>query len=199
MGMTEIPEIYPAILSGGAGTRLWPLSRALYPKQFQRLIHHDTLLQATVLRVSDARFSAPVVVCNEDHRFIVAKQFQAIGQAPGDIILEPVGRNTAPALTIAALWVKHQNPDGIVLAVPSDHVITDTDQFRDQIAALSVDARAGKIVTFGLPPTFADPELGYIKSGSELSNNGTMSTVVRSFIEKPESGAAEHLIDNGYS
>ena len=87
--MTDTSAIYPAILSGGAGTRLWPLSRALYPKQFQRLIHKDTLLQAAILRISDARFAAPVVVCNEDHRFIVAEQFQAVDRTPGDIILEP--------------------------------------------------------------------------------------------------------------
>jgi mannose-1-phosphate guanylyltransferase / mannose-6-phosphate isomerase len=199
MAITETPAIYPVILSGGAGTRLWPLSRALYPKQFQRLIHHNTLLQATALRVSDSDFSAPVVVCNEDHRFIVAEQFQAIDQTPGDIILEPVSRNTAPAITIAALWVREHNPDGLVLVMPSDHIIGDTEQFRDQIKALSKDARDGHIVTFGRPATFADPELGYIKSNGDLSSDNALAAAVQSFIEKPDSDMAERLINDGYS
>ncbi|MBT7147649.1 MAG: NTP transferase domain-containing protein, partial [Rhodospirillales bacterium] len=197
--MTDTSAIYPAILSGGAGTRLWPLSRALYPKQFQRLIHKDTLLQAAILRISDARFAAPVVVCNEDHRFIVAEQFQAVDRTPGDIILEPASRNTAPAITIAALWVRHQNPDGLVLVMPSDHVISDNEQFRDQISALSVDAYNGKIVTFGLPATFADPELGYIKSDNDVSSDNAVGAAVQSFIEKPVDNMAEQLVKDGYS
>ncbi len=199
MSSVKPPVVYPVILSGGSGKRLWPLSRSVYPKQFQKVLGQHTLLQSTALRLRDERFAAPAIVCNEEHRFIAAEQFRELDQSPTAIILEPTERNTAPAITIAALRLYEQNPDGLLLVLPSDHVIEDDPQFCDQILALVPDALSGKIVTFGVPPTFADPELGYIKAAQLEAEAIERVPMVDDFVEKPGLDVASKLIREGFS
>ena len=153
-------RIVPVILSGGAGTRLWPLSDDKRPKQFLPLVTDRTMLQETALRVADKRrFAAPLGVCNAAHRFLVAEQLRAVGAEPQAIILEPVGRNTAPAIALAALWLGARAPAAIMLVLPSDHVIADTNAFVAATQRASAAAAAGHLVTFGIRPT--TPETGY--------------------------------------
>ena len=149
----------PVILSGGSGTRLWPLSRQAYPKQFLALAGEDTMLQATWQRVAELASAAPLVVANEDHRFMVAEQLRQVGCTPAAIVLEPVGRNTAPAIAVAALQATADGADPLLLVLPSDHVIADAAGFRAAVAAATPAAQAGKLVTFGIVPTAA--ETGY--------------------------------------
>lgn len=197
--MTSSVPIQPVILSGGAGSRLWPLSRSLYPKQFQRLVSEATLLQATAQRVSTDRFSDAIVVCNEEHRFIVAEQIRAAGLGLKELVLEPVGRDTAPAITVAALCARDVAPEDLILILPSDHIIDNAELFRERILDLSQDAQNGKIVAFGIPPRFADPELGYIKTTDAEAGTDSPATAVQSFIEKPDIHIASDLIRDGYS
>jgi len=158
-------QLLPVILSGGAGTRLWPLSREAYPKQFLPLTGGDSLLQATVTRLDalparrpSLELLPPCVVCNEDHRFLVAEQFRLLGRTPGNIVLEPVGRNTAPALALAALSALATGGDPLLMAMPADHLVTDLDAFLERVAEGVPLAEAGRVVTFGVVPT--GPETG---------------------------------------
>ena len=163
--------IQPVVLSGGSGTRLWPLSREKYPKQLLPLIGADSLLQATVRRVdgiAGAELAPPLVVSNEEYRFVIAEQLRLLGK-PGTIVLEPVGRNTAPALTIAALQANKNGLDPVLLVMPADHVIADSAAFQRVISQAAPLAEQGAIVTFGITPDTPQTGYGYIQSGAAFA------------------------------
>ena len=190
-------RIDPVILSGGSGTRLWPLSRTAYPKQFLPLTGSHSLLQATAQRVSNpARFNRPVIICNDEHRFIVAEQLRVIGVAPEAIALEPMGRNTGPAVAVASLMAAARSPDALTLILPSDHCITDTAAFLAAIDKAAVAAKQGALVTFGITPTNPETGYGYIKRGAAMPNTGGCHTVDR-FVEKPTLEEAEAMLKTG--
>src|SRR5438876_4830449 len=149
--------VYPVILSGGSGTRLWPMSRSLYPKQLLALFGDTSLLQQTVSRiVGKPDFAPPVIVANEEHRFIIAEQLREIGAVPPALLLEPVGRNTAPAACVAALALSESDPDPLMLVMPSDHAIGDVPAFLAAVDRASDAARGGALVTFGITPDRAE-------------------------------------------
>jgi mannose-1-phosphate guanylyltransferase/mannose-6-phosphate isomerase len=191
----------PVILSGGAGTRLWPLSRELYPKQFLPLVGDRTMIQETALRAAglpDA--SAPIVVCNEAHRFLVAEQLRQVGIEPGCILLEPAGRNTAPAVAVAALAALSRagqpagkSTDTLLLVLPADHVLVDVAAFRKAVDSALPAARAGRFVTFGVVPTHAETGYGYIRQGPGTG----AARPVAEFVEKPDCARAEKLVASG--
>ena len=177
----------PVILSGGSGTRLWPLSRGQYPKQFLPLVSEHTLLQDTVLRLTGLPQLQPLIaVCNEDHRFMVAEQLREIGITPQGIILEPLARNTAPAIAMAALTANEQD---ILLVLPSDHVIQDVAAFHQAIARAKTLAEKNVLVTFGIVPTAPETGYGYIKRGEGCK--------VAAFVEKPNKTTAQRYLDEG--
>ena len=185
-------QISPVILSGGSGTRLWPLSRRAYPKQFLDLIGNHSLLQQSCLRISGSAFAAPVILCNHEHRFLVAEQLMQLGLAPGKIVLEPVGRNTAPAALIAALINAQADEDSLVLLMPSDHVIEDSKGFQTTIEAGVEQAGNGHIITFGVRPDAPETGYGYI----EATNGGGAVLDVARFIEKPSREKAEEYLQS---
>ena len=186
--------IHPVILSGGSGTRLWPMSRTLYPKQLLALFGDKSLLQQTVLRVADSeRFAPPLIVANEEHRFIVAEQLRAIDMAPQALLLEPLGRNTAPAAAIGALRLADNDPEALMLLMPSDHVITDRIAFLSAIYRAEAAARQGMLVTFGITPERPETGYGYIVAGEPLAAAPGVSAL-RAFIEKPELAEAERFV-----
>ncbi|PLX74848.1 MAG: mannose-1-phosphate guanylyltransferase/mannose-6-phosphate isomerase, partial [Desulfuromonas sp.] len=188
--------ILPVILSGGAGTRLWPLSRELYPKQLLPLVGERTMLQDTVLRLDGiAELEDAVVVCNEEHRFMVAEQLRAINKIPSAIILEPIGRNTAPAVAVAAMQAMRDGKDPILLVLPADHVIKNKDVFQKIVSAGSRLVK-DHLVTFGVVPDLPETGYGYIKSGIGLEDGGFE---VERFVEKPDLATAEsYLADGNY-
>lgn len=189
--------IHPVILSGGAGTRLWPLSRSAYPKQLMPLLSELSLLQETARRVSDpARFAAPLLVCNDEHRFIVAEQLRAIGAAPSRILLEPIARNTAPAAAAAALLVAATTPDALLMLLPSDHHIGDRASFLAAVDRAAPAARSGALVTFGMTPTRPEVGYGYILRGAALADAEGCCRVDR-FVEKPDRPTAESYLADG--
>jgi len=164
--------IVPVILSGGSGTRLWPLSRELYPKQLLPLVGKSTMLQATVARLSGIPdITEPIIVANEDHRFMIAQQMQQINVVPSAIMLEPVGRNTAPAAASAALHASSKGKDPLLLVLPADHVIRDTAAFQTAVAAGVQYAMDGKLITFGIVPNSPETGYGYIKKGESVKAN----------------------------
>ncbi|GMQ79539.1 MAG: mannose-1-phosphate guanylyltransferase/mannose-6-phosphate isomerase [Anaerolineae bacterium] len=182
--------INPVILSGGSGTRLWPLSREHYPKQLFCLTGEETLLQQTVSRLDGLEDVAdPLLVCNEEHRFFVAEQIRQLGKSHAGIILEPEGRNTAPALTLAALSLLKNKQDALMLVMPADHMIQDKSAFHAAIKQGIPLAEAGRIVTFGIPPVFAATGYGYIRKGT--------GDTVAAFVEKPDTGTARQYLDSG--
>ena len=185
----------PVVLSGGSGTRLWPLSRGLYPKQFLPLVTEKTMLQETLLRLNGlSDLSGPVVVCNEDHRFIVAEQLREIDITPHRIILEPIGRNTAPAVALAALTA--ESPDDVLLVLAADHVIRDIATFQNVVDSARDYAESGALVTFGIVPTDPATGYGYIKRGEEITG---AAYKVNRFVEKPDlDTAVSYLADGGY-
>ncbi|MCP5244700.1 MAG: mannose-1-phosphate guanylyltransferase/mannose-6-phosphate isomerase [Burkholderiales bacterium] len=187
----------PVILSGGSGTRLWPLSREKHPKQLLSLISDDSLLQATVRRMDglgDIDVKDPIVVCNEEYRFVIAEQLRLMDRN-GTILLEPTGRNTAPALTIAALSACNQNDDPILLVMPSDHVIVDTEIFKNAVQQGIQLARQGHIVTFGITPDKPETGYGYIQTGSKLTDTDAYS--IARFVEKPDTATAQAYLEAG--
>ena len=182
-------SICPVIMAGGSGTRLWPLSRAAHPKQFLRLHGEDTMLQATVKRLSGLDIQASITICNERHRFFVAEQLREIDKL-GSIILEPVGRNTAPAIALAALTAKD---DPLLLVLAADHVIQDEEAFREAVIRAIPLAEAGKLVTFGIVPSAPHTGYGYIKRGTDLGEGFE----VDAFVEKPSSDVAQDYLSSG--
>ena len=188
----------PVILSGGAGTRLWPLSREAYPKQFLSLVGKDSMLQATWRRVAPLASGAPLVVANESHRFMVAEQLRLVGCTPAAILLEPVGRNTAPAIAVAALQAMHDGADPLLLVLPSDHVIADAEAFRAAVHAAEPAAAAGKLVTFGIVPNAAETGYGYIRAESGRMPVGSAEVrTVAQFVEKPDAATAASFVASG--
>lgn len=188
--------IRPVILCGGSGTRLWPLSRSLYPKQLCPVSRSDTMLQATVERARDAMFSDPVVVAREDHGFLVKDQIEAINASCAAIILEPEGRNTAPAIALAAHWALQFDPDEVLLVMPCDHVIGDKAAFARSVAEALPAAQAGSLVTFGITPSRPETGYGYIEAGDCQGGASDVLPVVR-FVEKPGSAAAADFCSSG--
>jgi len=189
-------RLYPVILSGGSGTRLWPLSRSSLPKQLLALHGEHTMIQETVLRAKLPDAAPPILLCSDNHRFLVAEQMQAIGVKPSAIVLEPMGRNTAPAAAVAALIAAESDPKAIVLLLPSDHVVTDEAAFGDAVAVAAQAAEAGQIVTFGIAPTAPETGYGYIQRGSPLAGvKGAFA--VRRFVEKPDGATATRYVDDG--
>ncbi|MEN8134438.1 MAG: mannose-1-phosphate guanylyltransferase/mannose-6-phosphate isomerase [Thermodesulfobacteriota bacterium] len=187
----------PVIMAGGSGTRLWPLSRELYPKQFLALTSEQTMLQATVARFGGmAGAEDPIVLCKDEHRFLVGEQLQQIGVEAGAIILEPVGRNTAPAVAIAALQATACGDDPVLLVLPSDHVINDQESFRQAVLAGEQLAATGSLITFGIVPGCPETGYGYIRSGSALAADGNAFRV-DSFVEKPDLATARQYLDSG--
>jgi len=184
-------NILPVILSGGSGTRLWPLSREAYPKQFLALAGEQTMLQATWQRVAPIAGRAPLVVANEEHRFVAAEQLQQLGVQPQAILLEPMGRNTAPAIAVAALEAMRQGDDAVLLVLPSDHVIADEEAFRAAVLRALPAAEAGKLVTFGIVPSGPETGYGYIKA----TGDGDARPVDR-FVEKPDAQTAQQYVQS---
>ncbi|MGP9675639.1 MULTISPECIES: mannose-1-phosphate guanylyltransferase/mannose-6-phosphate isomerase [unclassified Halomonas] len=187
--------ILPVILSGGSGSRLWPVSREHYPKQFLNLHKEDvSLLQEAALRINGIAHSGePLIVCNEEHRFLVAEQMHQVGFNDSKIILEPCGRNTAPALALAALTASMVNPDAELLVMPADHVIKDTLAFAHAVEQGQRLSQEGKLVTFGITPSSPHTGYGYIKKGQALAQGYSVSA----FIEKPDASAAEQYLNSG--
>lgn len=187
--------LVPVLLSGGVGSRLWPLSRESYPKQFQDLTSELTMLQETAARLDGmADLGAPLVVCNEEHRFLVAEQFRAQGRAAGSILLEPEGKNTAPAVALAALRAAQEDESAVLLVLPADHVIQQVDAFQSAVVAGLPYARDGQLVTFGIVPTAPETGYGYLKRGEEL---GASAFTLAQFVEKPDRATAEAYLDSG--
>ena len=188
-------KIVPVILSGGSGTRLWPLSRKQYPKQYLPLVGDNTMLQDTILRLNGLdKLSSPIIICNADHRFLVAEQCQQIGIRSPTILLEPVGRNTAPAITAAALQSLKDSEDSILLVLSADHVIQNIDAFHKAIIIAIQQAQSGKLATFGILPMDANTGYGYIKSSKDNSNGAYK---VEEFVEKPDLKTAEFYLEQG--
>jgi mannose-1-phosphate guanylyltransferase/mannose-6-phosphate isomerase len=190
-------RIHPAILCGGSGTRLWPLSRRSHPKQLLSLLEEHSLLQVTARRFADTtRFAPPVALCSETYRFIIGEQIRGAGVTPGAIILEPEGRNTAPAAAVASLWALRQNPDAIVLLSPSDHVIADLPAFQAALdTAAKIAVETGALVTFGIRPDKPETGYGYIESGDPLPGGDAFT--VRRFVEKPDAATARGYVEGG--
>ncbi|MCF6338096.1 MAG: mannose-1-phosphate guanylyltransferase/mannose-6-phosphate isomerase [Gammaproteobacteria bacterium] len=191
-------KIQPVILSGGAGARLWPLSREQYPKQLLAFQGKSTLLQQTVQRLDGlsslgARVVEPMIVCNEQHRFLVAEQLRAIGHQSAAILLEPEGRNTAPALTVAALAALNKDEDPVLLVMPADHVIVDSEAYHTAVKAASELANDGALVTFGIVPTAPETGFGYIRKGSPIN---TQSCRLAAFVEKPDADTAQTYVES---
>jgi mannose-1-phosphate guanylyltransferase/mannose-6-phosphate isomerase len=194
-----VSKLQPVLLSGGSGTRLWPLSREAYPKQFLPLAGEDTMLQATWQRVAPVADAAPIVVANEEHRFLVAEQLRQVGAPTPAILLEPVGRNTAPAIAAAALQATADGEDPLLLVLPSDHVVRDVEAFRAVVRRASAAAEQGALVTFGIHPDAPETGFGYIQSEAEQSPDNGIFKVLR-FVEKPDIATARaYLAEGNYS
>ena len=196
--MTSPTTIVPVVLSGGAGTRLWPLSRELYPKQLLPLLGEHTMLQETLLRLTGLDgLAPPLVVCNEAHRFMVAEQLLQLGLC-ATILLEPAGRNTAPAVALAALQATVHGDDPLLLVLPADHAIRDAVALRRAVAAGIPAAREGRLLTFGIVPTAPETGYGYIRAGRPLGDEAEPATCeVAQFVEKPDRATAERYLRSG--
>ncbi|WP_263066159.1 mannose-1-phosphate guanylyltransferase/mannose-6-phosphate isomerase [Dickeya dadantii] len=189
--------LLPVIMAGGTGSRLWPLSRELYPKQFICLHGQNSMLQETVNRLSGIETRAPVVICNEEHRFLVAEQLRQINQLSNNIILEPAGRNTAPAIALAALNAIRQGEDPLLLVLAADHIIENTAAFHSSIKKAIAYAQKGSLVTFGIVPTGPETGYGYIQRGEKLPGDESSPHKVLRFVEKPSLKIAEEYLQSG--
>ncbi len=189
-------QYYPVILTGGAGSRLWPVSREFYPKPLLPIFGDKTLLQDTASRLSPiGTAAAPLFVCNEEHRFLVAEQARSLGKEPEAILLEPEGRNTAPALTIAALYLIDKEADALMVAMPADHVIPDRESFAAAVERGGKLAEKGYLVTFGVVADRPETGYGYIRRGNEIEASGVYH--VNRFVEKPDANTAQAYINAG--
>jgi mannose-1-phosphate guanylyltransferase / mannose-6-phosphate isomerase len=188
--------IHPIILSGGAGSRLWPLSRGLFPKQLLALTSERSLIQDTVARAVGDGFGRPFIVCNVEHRFLIAEQMREAGIAPAAIVLESEGRNTAPAAAVAAILVAAADPGALMLLMPADHVIRDSAAFHNAVARAEAAAARGHLVTFGITPDAPETGYGYIRKGSPLPSLSGCFSVAR-FVEKPDAATAAGYVASG--
>lgn len=189
-------KLHPIVLSGGSGSRLWPLSRGLFPKQLLALAGENSLIQDTVLRAQTVEGQAPIIICNAEHRFLIAEQMRQADVSPARIVLEPIGRNTAPAVAIAALMITEKDPDGIALVMPADHVVRNRTKFAEAVAAAMVAAKEGYLVTFGITPDAPETGYGYVQRGAALEKlDGTFA--VKRFVEKPDAATAASYIAAG--
>ena len=200
MNKFEMTRVQPVIMAGGSGTRLWPLSRAMYPKQFLALTGTQTLFQQTIARVAgitsaDITVAAPCVVGNEEHRFLIADQLRELDMEAGDVLLEPVGRNTAPAITLAALLAKQSGQDPILVVTPSDQIVTDLPAFSAALRAAVLAAGDGSIVVLGVTPTGPETGFGYIQADTSAQADGPYQ--VMRFVEKPNQATAESYLAAG--
>ena len=187
--------ITPILLCGGSGTRLWPLSRKSYPKQFVPLVGDETLFQASARRTHAAGFAPPVVVTGSDFRFIVVEQLQQAGIDPGAVLIEPSARNTAPAVLAAVAHVRRQDPEALVLVAPADHVVPDAAAFRAAVQAGVPAAQLGQIVTFGITPDRPETGYGYLEAATAPADG--QATPLTRFVEKPDAGSAAHMLAAG--
>ncbi|MBS1205028.1 MAG: cpsB [Proteobacteria bacterium] len=193
-------QLYPVVMAGGSGSRLWPLSRVLYPKQFLCLKGDLTMLQTTVCRLNGIECESPVVICNEQHRFIVAEQLRQLNKLTENIILEPAGRNTAPAIALAALAIKRHNPDSdpLMLVLAADHVIQNEEAFRASVRDAIPYAQNGKLVTFGIVPDLPETGYGYIRRGGVCAGQAdSVAFEVAQFVEKPNLETAQGYVASG--
>ena len=187
--------IFPVILAGGAGSRLWPLSRQLYPKQFLPLGESErTLLQSTIQRLQGLECAPPILICNDQHRFLAAEQVRQLGMEQVTILLEPVSRNTAPAIALAALQAASREKDSILLVLAADHLVRDVAAFQECVRKALPLAEAGKLVTFGIVPTHPETGYGYLEKGREIVPG---CFAVNRFVEKPDLPAAEDYVGTG--
>ncbi|SFD75192.1 mannose-1-phosphate guanylyltransferase/mannose-6-phosphate isomerase [Pseudoalteromonas denitrificans] len=187
----------PVIMAGGSGTRLWPLSRTNYPKQFLNLTHSDeTMLQQTINRLNGLNCGAPFIICNEEHRFVTAEQVLQLGVEHGGILLEPIGKNTAPTIALAALKAVKENSDATLLVLAADHVIHDKKAFQTSVKHAYEYTKNGKLVTFGIVANSPETGYGYIKRGAESGSKG-LAYIVDSFIEKPDFKMANEYVTSG--
>lgn len=186
--------LQPIIIAGGTGSRLWPLSRDLFPKQFLKLHGDLTMLQATIERLAGLGCLPPIVICNENHRFIVAEQLRQLGQLDHNIILEPVGKNTAPAIALASFYATQHNKDANLLILPADHIILDKLAFQTSVKNAISHIENNKLVTFGIVPTAPETGYGYIQCGEKLGDNGFL---VNQFVEKPDLQTAQTYLNSG--
>jgi mannose-1-phosphate guanylyltransferase/mannose-6-phosphate isomerase len=197
MSLTRLSPVIPVILSGGTGTRLWPASRESLPKQLLPLVSDRTMIVETALRApAQAGFAAPIIVCNEAHRFMVGEQLREAGITAARIVLEPEGRNSAPAIAAAAVLVAETDPDAPLWMMAADAAITDIPALHRAVAAAAAAARAGHVVTFGMTPTAAETGYGYIETGAALAGLGGVNAVAR-FTEKPDAATAEAFLAGG--
>ena len=187
--------ILPIIMAGGTGSRLWPLSRERFPKQFQTLYGQTTMLQATVLRLQGLECLPPLVICNEEHRFIVAEQLRQIGQLDHNIILEPTGKNTAPAIALAAIYAAKYENNPALLVLAADHVVLDEEAFRAAVVQAQVPVKQDKLVTFGIVPQSPETGYGYIKYDPNAGDQSGF--IVEQFVEKPDLATAKAYLENG--
>ncbi len=193
-------SIYPVLLCGGSGTRLWPLSRKSYPKQFSPLIGAQSLFQASAVRMSgktqSLSFNAPVILTNSDFRFIVTEQLAEVGIDPGAILIEPQGRNTAPAILAAALYLSNSDPDAVMLIAPSDHVVPDPDAFHAAVEQGLAVVGKGQLVTFGIAPDRPETGYGYLELTKKPDGSGAPIALTK-FVEKPDAATAKKMLKAG--
>ncbi len=188
--------IYPVLLAGGSGSRLWPLSRKSYPKQFASLVGEQSLFQASALRLQGEHFAPPTVVTNSDFRFVVTEQLSAVAIDPGAILIEPEGRNTGPAVLAAALHLAKTDPESLMLVAPSDHVIPDDAAFAAAVATAAEAALSGQMVTFGIQPDRPETGYGYLELAGAASEN--VAIPLKRFVEKPDLKEAERMLEDGH-